>query len=210
MYQLYYSPGACSMAPHVILNEVNQPVELKKIELMKGEGQKPEFLKINSRGQVPVLVDDGQIIREGAAIIIHICEKANSPLLPKSGKERAEALEWLCFGNASLHPAYGRAFWINKNAEGDAKEKLMKAAFEQINKLWAELDARLAKNKYLCGDKVTAADILVTVIANWGSHFPEGSVTHGSNVKRLIKEISQRPAYQKALKDEQVEYKAAA
>jgi len=210
MTTLYYSPGACSMAPHVLLNELNVPVELKKIEISKGEGQSPEFLKINPRGQVPVLVDDGQVIREGVAILVHLMEKHNSPLLPKSGKERTEALEWLCFANASLHPAYGKAFFINKSAPDNAKEVLFKTAFAQINKLWAELDARLANHKYICGDQVTAADILVTVIANWGAYFPPGSVTQGANVKRLLKEISQRPAYQKALKEEAVEYKAAA
>lgn len=210
MYTLYYSPGACSMAPHVVLNEIGAKFELKKVEISKGEGQKPEFLKLNPRGQIPVLVEDGQTIREGAAIIIHLCEKHNSPLLPKSGPERTRALEWLMSANASLHPAYGKGFFVNKNAEGEAKEKLMKVVFEQINKLWAEADAQLAKTKYLAGDNVTAADILYTVIANWGAYFPPGSVKRGPNVTRLIKEISQRPAYQKALKTEQVEYKAAA
>jgi glutathione S-transferase len=211
MYQLYYAPGACSMAPHVLLNEMNVPFEAKKVDIMTGEGQKPEFLKINPRGQVPVLVDDGLVIREGAAILIHLMEKHNSPLLPKSGKDRTEALEWLCFANASMHPAYGKAFFVWKNIEDKkAQELAFKVAFEQINKLWAEVDARLAKNAYVCGKNITGADILLTVIANWGTYFPPGSVTFGNNVKRLIKEISSRPAYKKALATEQVEYKAAA
>ncbi len=211
MYQLYYSPGACSMAPHVLLNELGVPFEAKKVALMEGEGQKPEFLKINPRGQVPVLVDDGQVIREGAAIMIHLMEKHNSPMLPKSGKERDVALEWLCFGNASMHPAYARGFFIWKNIEDKAaQEKAFKVVFQGINKLWAEVDAQLAKTPYVCGNSITAADILITVIANWGAYFPPGSVTLGSNVTRLIKEISSRPSYKKALTTEQVEYKAAA
>jgi len=211
MYKLYYSPGACSMAPHVLLNELNVPFEVSKIDLQAGDGQKPEFLKVNPRGQVPVLVDDGEVIREGAAILIHLMEKNNSPLLPKSGKERTQALEWLCFANASMHPAYARAFFIWKNIEDKkAQEAAFKVVFQQINKLWADVDAQLAKTPYVCGKNITAADILLTVIANWGAYFPPGSVTLGSNVKRLIKEVSNRPAYKKALATEQVEYKAAA
>src|SRR5580704_1768796 len=93
MYKLYYSPGACSMAVHVALNECNQPVTLEKINIR--EPRSPEFLKINPRGQVPVLMDDDLTIREGAAILIYLLEKHQSPLLPKSGKERAVALECL-------------------------------------------------------------------------------------------------------------------
>ena len=211
MYQLYYAPGACSMAPHVLLNELGVQFEAKKIDMMAGESQKPEFLKINPRGQVPVLVDDGQVIREGAAIMIYLMDKHNSSMLPKSGKERATALEWLCFGNATLHPAYGRLFFFKKNVTDKVvQEQLFKIGFEQINKLWAEVDAQLAKTPYICGKNITAADILITVIANWGSWFPENSIKFGSNVTRLIKEISSRPAYKKALATEQVEYKAAA
>lgn len=210
MYQLYYSPGACSMAVHVILNELNVPYTAHKVSISNGDNRKPEFLKLNPRGQVPVLVDGDQVIREGAAMILDLLEKHNSPLLPRSGKERAVALEWLMFANATLHPAYSKAFFIMKNVtDKGQQEQLFKVALQQINSLWAELDARLAKSKYICGDKLTSADILCTVFANWGSSFP-AQPTLGANVKRLIKEISTMPSYQKALKAEEVEYKAAA
>ena len=210
MYQLYYSPGSCSMAIHAMLNEIGAPVELHKLDIMAGDGQKPEFLKLNPRGQVPVLVDDGVVVREGAAIALHLLEKHNSPLLPKSGKERAAALEWLMFANATLHPAYARVFFLMKNAPDKLSENpLFKTALAMINKNWAEVDARLASNAYICGETITAADILITVIAGWGAYFPEAP-TLGANVKRLLKAVSDRPAFQKALKEESVEYKAAA
>ena len=210
MYQLYYSPGSCSMAIHAMLNEIGAPVELHKLDIMAGDGQKPEFLKLNPRGQVPVLVDDGVVVREGAAIALHLLEKHNSPLMPKSGKERAAALEWLMFANATLHPAYARVFFLMKNAPDKLSENsLFKTALAMINKNWAEVDARLASNAYICGETITAADILITVIAGWGAYFPEAP-TLGANVKRLLKAVSDRPAFQKALKEEAVEYKAAA
>jgi glutathione S-transferase len=209
MYQLYYSPGACSMAAHVILNEIGAPMEAIKVDLHAGEGQKPEFLKINPRGQVPVLVDNGKVIRECAAIMIYLMETNNSPLLPKTGEARTRALEWLMFANATLHPAYSRGFGLMRvDIDKAAKDTLTKITVEQINKLWKEVDETLEKSKYIAGDSITAADILLTVIANWSGNFT--GITFGANVKRLLKEISARPSYQKALKDEQVEYKAAA
>ena len=83
MYTLYYIPGACSMAIHVLLNELGQEVKLVNVGDPKGGRERPpEFLKINPRGNVPVLSDDGFIVREGAAIILYLLEKHKSPLLP--------------------------------------------------------------------------------------------------------------------------------
>lgn len=207
MYKLYYSPGSCSMAIHVALNECNQPVTLEKVDLSAGQNRTPEYLKLNPRGQVPVLVDGDRAIREGAAILMHILDKHSSPLLPKSGDARTEALEWLMFANATLHPAYARVFFLKRNGANDGA--LMDAAVAIINKLWQEVDERLASRPYICGEQITIADILLTVIANWTGNVPL-PVTLGANTKRLLKSVIARPAYQKALEAEQVEYKAAA
>lgn len=203
MYTLYYSPGACSMAIHIALNECNQPVKLEKVDL---QNRDPEFLKVNPRGQVPVLVDDGNVIYEGAAQLIHILEKHDSPLLPKNGKERTDALQWLMYCNASLHPAYARLFFLMKN---EGSEELVATATAMLNKMWGQVEERLSKSPYLAGDKVTMGDILLTVIANWTPRMPK-PVTIGPNTKKVLKQIIERPAYKKALESEQVEYKAAA
>ena len=208
MYKLYYSPGACSLAPHVVLNEIGKPFEAIKIDLHKGDGRKPEFLKINPRGQVPVLDDDGTIIKEGAAILLHLCEKENSPLLPKSGPTRTEALEWMMWANASLHPAYGKMFWTKRNVKDEAQQKaLLNTVFDQIQSYWDEAETRLGQTKYLAGDAMTCADILISVFANWGN---KGAVKLGPNVMRVIREVSARPSFQKAIADEQADYKIAA
>jgi glutathione S-transferase len=210
MYKLYYGAGSCSMAIHVALLECDQKVELERVDLMAGQQRAPEFLKLNPRGQVPVLVEGEHVIREGAAILIHILEKHQSPLLPRGGKDRAPALEWLMFGNATLHPAYSRCFFLKRNAEdGPVKEKLLDAAAAQVNKLWEEVEQRLARHTYLCGDQITMADILVTVIANWSPNIPR-PINFGSHTKKLFRSVIARPSYKKALETEQVEYKVAA
>lgn len=207
MYTLYYSPGACSMAVHVVLNELN--VEFSLENLSGGKNRSPEFLKINSLGQVPTLSNNGQIIREGAAILVHLLENNENNLLPKKGKERDAAFEALMFCNATLHPAYGRAFFIMKAVEDQkTKDMVLEPIFENINKLWEEVESRLSKTKYLAGDSVTVADILLSVIANWMNS--NDKIKIGARAKKLIKEIASRPAFKKALESEQIEYKAAA
>lgn len=202
-YKLYYSPGACSMAVNAILNELNQPVDL-----LKASDHQADFMKANPRGAVPVLVTPaGQTIREGGAIIVWLCDTHQSTLLPASGPERATALEWLMSANATLHPAYGTFFMLSKL---NASDELKSAACAKIQKLWDEIEQRLSStNAFICGSTITAADILLTVIANWNGWLST-PVTFGPHCKRLFTTVSARPSFQKAMSSESVEYKAAA
>ena len=208
MYKLYYSPGAFSLAIHVVLNEIKAEFELENVAISERKNRGEEFLKINPRGQVPVLIDGDNIIREGAAILIHLLEKHDSNLLPKLGNERLAALQWLMFCNASLHTAYSRVFFLMKNLEEKAenKEKLFSTAVAMINKLWDEVEERLTQQSYLAGNYMTIADILLTVIANWSPRMP-GEIKLGNKTKELLKKISSLPSYQKSLTTEGVEYK---
>ena len=209
MYKLYYSPGACSMAVHVALNETGAKYELARANL-HGAEKDAALLKANPRHQVPVLDDNGTIVREGAAILIHLLEKENSPLLPKADPERARALEWLCWANASLHPRYSLGFSGGRISDDPkVQEAVGKYACANIQKAWDDVEGHLAKNKYLAGDNVTIGDILMTVIANWSGKMPQ-PINIGPNVKRVLKDITSRPSFQEALQSEQVEYKAAA
>lgn len=209
-YKLYYSPGACSLAVHAILNELKLPYTSEKIDLKKP--RTPEFLKVNPRGAVPVLEIDGKVLREGAAIIITLLETNKSPLLPSSGFERAKALEYLCFVNSTLHPAYGKAFALPYLQIDDKAKETLKAAYAtQIQKYWDEIETQVKKEGgFLAGSQPTAADFLVTVIANWTPGLFEGKVKFGPATQNLLKSISARPSYQKALTDEGVQYKAVA
>lgn len=210
MYTLYYSPGACSMAVHVLLNELNVPYTLEKSTLENGE-KNPEFLKVSPRGAVPAITIDGEPMLEGGAILLYLADKHQSPLMPQEGLERARALQMLMFANATLHPAYARMFGLKKSGlAGEVVDNIMDQTFEQINKLWAEVDAMLAKQPYVCGQECTVADILLTVIGNWALSFASDKIKLGSNTKAMFARVIKRPSYQKALASEHVEYKAAA
>ncbi len=208
-YQLYYAPGTCSMAVHVLLNEVGQKFELIR-EDIHAKPRNPEYLKLNPRGAVPVLVVDGKVLREGAAILTYIAEAHKSALLPASGWERAKAQEWLAFANSTLHPAYGRLFFLKGQlGEKAATDPMYTFATQAVQKYWDEVESVLATQDYIAGKEITVADILLTVIANWGGYLVQ-PINLGTKTKEYLKRVSSRPSYQVALAAEKVEYKAAA
>lgn len=208
-YELYTKAGSCSMAVHAIMNELGLNPKINILEAGAGPNglKNPEYLKINPRGNVPFLVEDGKGMIEGGAIITYLCDK-HGALLPKLGTERAQALQWLMFANATLHPAYGRTFWISSNAPKESQEELLKTARAQIQQLWDYVEGELEKSgtTYLAGIETTAADFLMTTIANWNP----AAYKFGPKTKAIFKNISARPSYQKALAEEKIEYKAAA
>lgn len=208
MYKLFYTPGACSMAVHVLLQELNQPVTLEKVDLSKPRSA--DLLQVNPRGQVPVLMDGNTPIVEGAAIMLHLLDKHPSALMPaKAGFERTKAMEWLMFGNASLHPAYSRYFGATRmNIDPAAKDAVVQTTIDGINAMWQVIEKRLETSPYLAGSEPTIADILCAVIANWAT--AETRIQRGPKTKALLQKISARPAYQKVMQAEQVEYQAAA
>jgi glutathione S-transferase len=195
------------MAVHVLLNEVGAPVTLKNVA---GPPRPAEYLALNPRGSVPTLVEDNFVLREGAAVLITVAEKHNSPLLPASGRERARALEWLAFANATMHPAYARAFFMHRHLGDEAKNNpLYDHVVAAIQGLWNDVENTLQTQDYVCGKSCTLADILLTVIANWSPNIQK-PITFGPKTKGLFQRVTARPAYQQALKEENVTYKVAA
>jgi glutathione S-transferase len=196
------------MAVHVVLNEVGANFKLENVAAPAGQPKSPEYLKINPRGAVPTLQINDFVLREGAAILTHLLDSHKNDLLPDTGLDRAEALEWLCFANSTLHPAYSRCFFQHRVLGDSAKENpLYKPSIEQIQKYWNEIEERLNGRDYLCGDKCTVADILVAVIANW-SHNMKEPINFGPRTREYFVRVTSRPSYQKALAAENVTYRA--
>ncbi len=199
MYQLYYSPGACSLAIHVLLLELGQPVEpINKNALS-------DFAVLNPLGAVPVLVDDGKVLREGAALVLYLLDKHANNLLAASGVAREQGIENLMLANATVHPAYSRLFFLQAHISDPAALAAgLQAAAQSINQLWRVVDGRLAQQPYLGGTQPSPADFLLAVYASWGAYFPV-QITLGRNVERMIAAVRARPAFVQALAAELAE-----
>ncbi len=200
MYTLYYMPGGSSFGIHALL------VELKQKYTLQFYGDVSNYLDINPTGGVPTLDDDGMIIREGAAIALHLIEKHQSLLLPKLQHERTNALQWLMMANASIHPAYGKMFFIANNVKDEKlRVELFRVQAETISDMWQIVNKQLEDKPFICGEEPTVADFLLPVYANWSRFFPV-KINYGSNFLSYCVKMMQYPSFAKAISVENIEY----
>lgn len=203
MYTVYTIPGSCSSGIIVLLEKMQleyNPVKREDV---------PNYSEIVPTNQVPALkLPDGQIITEGAAIVLYLLEKHNSPMLPADLASKAEFLRWLMFDYATLHPAYGRMFAIQYKTQMDdnAKNSVLKQLAPYVSSLWAILDKELEKKKFITGDQPTVVDYLATVYSSWGKNFQDIEITLGKNVERLVEQVSALPEFKAGYKKENIEF----
>ncbi len=167
MYVLYYSQGACSVATQVVLRELGQEVKLIDVQ------QVDNFKAINPVASVPVLIDGDDTLTEGAAIMLHLLTKHKNALFPEKASERQQAIQDIMFANATMHPAYGRLFFLAQNINDEfVKQATLNKAAESINLLWQVIESQLTDKVFLGGDSPSAADIMLSVYSRWGAYFP--------------------------------------
>jgi glutathione S-transferase len=199
MYTLYYLPGACSLATQVVLHELDQAVDIVDRQ------QVSNFTAINPVGTVPVLIDGESTLREGAAILLYLLNKHPSHMLPTSGADREQAIQDILFANATMHPAYGRLFFISQHINDEsAKQAAFTAAAEAINTLWQVVEQQLAGQAFLGGGRPSAADIMLAVYFRWGASFPV-TIAQGSNTATMLAAVQAMPSFQRALTAEQAQ-----
>jgi glutathione S-transferase len=198
--KLYYSPGACSLSPHIVLREAGLTFDLERVDLatkkLKESGA--DYLPINPKGQVPVLqLDDGDKLSEGPAIVQYIADqKPESGLAPANGtRQRYHVQEWLNFVTSDLHKVFAPLF------RPTTPEEFVKITKETLANKFAYLDQHLAKNQYLMGDKFTVADAYCFVVVGW-SKYKEIDLGRWPNLKAYMDRIAARPKVQEAMKAE--------
>jgi glutathione S-transferase len=197
--KLYFAPGACSLSPHIVLREAGQTPELIQVDLREKKTKDGgDFLKINPKGQVPVLqTDDGDTLTEGPVIVQYVGDKAPaSKLVPPAGsKERYKVQEWLNFVGSELHKTFGPIF---RPTTPDAYKDLSK---QNIANRFKFLNEHLAGKQYLMGDTFTAPDAYLYVMTRWAPRV-ELDLNQWPNLKAYSERVAARPKVQEALKAE--------
>jgi len=174
MYILYFSPGACSMAAHVLLEECGADYEVKRVALAKGEQRTEEYRKINPHGKVPALAVNGKVITQNAAILPYIAGQfPNAKFLPLDPVDFANCVELVGWLASTVHPAFGLALHPERPAGGaDIGEAAIKTIGDTGHKIFwnclEEIDARLSGNQWMMGDQYTFADPYALVFYSWG------------------------------------------
>jgi glutathione S-transferase len=201
MSKLYYTPGACSLSPHIALREADLPFELVAVDLaekkLKNGGG--SFLSVNPKGYVPALVlDDGQLLTEGAVIVQYIADqKPERKLAPKAGTtERLRLQEWLHFIATELHKGFGPV--NNPKTNDEAKQFFKNRLLSRFEFLTKSLEGK----SYLLGDTFTVADgYAYYTLRNLKKL--DASVIEGSPIlKAYFERVAQRPAVREALQAE--------
>jgi len=197
--KLYYSPGACSLSPHIVLREAGlafTPVlaSTKTHKLADGT----DYCSINPKGYVPLLeLDDGQRLAEGPAIVQYIADQVPEKKLvaPWGSMERYRQIEWLTFIGTEIHKSFGPLFMPNMPEEAKTLFKArVLARLEWVNQ---QLEGR----QYLMGDSFTVPDAYLFTVTNW-TKFVGVDISGLSHLGAFMQRVAARPAVQEALKAE--------
>ena len=197
--KLFYMPGACSLAPHIIANEAGLDVELIKVDgATKTTEAGQDFLATNPNGYVPALVlADGELMTEASVLVQYLADqKPESGLMPKAGEmARYRVQQWLAFVSTELHKSFGAFFKPN------TPEETKQASREHLAKRLAYVDGKLDGRSYLMGDAFTAADAYLWTILGWAGHVGI-DLSPFANLQRYLGTVAARPAVQKTLREE--------
>lgn len=191
--KLYLAPGACSLADHIAMREAGLDFATVKVDLAtkRTEGGE-DFARINPKGYVPALVlDDGQVLTENAAILSWVADRGAPGLAPGGELGRVRLIEMLAFISAELHKPFIHCFFPTSDAD-------KKAAREAIGRRLRFLADRLGGD-YLFGSAFSAADAYLFVMLRWarmvGLDLPEP-------LSAFVERVNARPAVQQALRHE--------
>lgn len=200
MLKFYYSGAPNPMKVALFLEESGLPYEAIPVDTRKGDQHKPEYLKVNPNGKVPAIVDGDAVVFDSNAILLYLAEKTGK-FLPKdkSDKARGELLSWLMFAATGLGPYSGQSVHFRNYAPEKLAYAINRYAFE-AHRHYGILNERLATRKYMLGDDYTIVDMDVW---GWARMMPivigEEHWAKYPNLKRLVDEISARPAATRAI-----------
>jgi glutathione S-transferase len=203
--KLFYSTGACSLAPHIVLAELNMVYELEAVNLKDKTCASGDYNKINMKGAVPALkMDNGEILTEGAIISQYIADQKNDgTLLPKFGTtERARTLEWMNFISTDVHKNFSPLFFAERLFATVDSQLEVKTVYKKIlTDKFNFIAEKLGQNDYLMGNQFTIADAYMFTCLSW-TKYVGLDLNNWSNLNTYVKRVSERPAVMRAMKEE--------
>lgn len=197
--KLYYSPGACSLSPHIVLREAGFDFSIERVNLRNRQTESgQDFAEINPKGYVPALVlDNGELLTEGPAIVQYLADQApEKGLLPPVGSlERARVQEWLTFIGTELHKSFSPLF------NPAATPEMQEAARAMLSRRLPVAAAAVASNPYLVGDRFSVADAYLFVVLGWAP-MVKVDLSAWPSLAEFSARIAARPSVQAALEAE--------
>lgn len=203
--KLYTTPGACSMADHIVLEWIGKPYTAQIVS--REQRATPEFKKLNPAGAVPVFEDGDWVLTQNSAILNYLADKFPESKLGGDGtpKSRAEVNRWLGMLNADVHPAFHPLFGAANYLGEEAAEKVKEAARRKLRGYFVRLDAQLSGRDWLAGTR-SIADPYLFIVLRWARAMGV-DLSGFHNLEAFEKRMRTDKGVQKVLKDEGVDQK---
>ncbi|WP_085907630.1 glutathione transferase GstA [Kiloniella majae] len=198
--KLFYKPGACPLASHIILHEVGAAFEVEEVDTDAGVTKSgKDYKEINNKGYVPALeLETGEVLTEGASILQYIAAQyPEKGLVPEAGTVATARLqEYLNYTSAELHKAFGPLF------SGSATDEEKQAAIVNVGTKFDYLNDLFGDGRtYLLGDQFSVADAYMFVVSNW-SNFVGVELARWPNVAAFVARVAKRSSSQAAMRAE--------
>jgi glutathione S-transferase len=168
--KLYYSPGACSLAPHIVLEETGDRFELSRVDMAANQQNSPEFLRINPKARVPALTDGDWVLTEAPAILRYIAARHPAAgLWPWDPREEARCAEWLNWLSSTIQPAFVHVRRAARYAtDPRAIEDVVSTGKKNARDVWRKVEEKIGEGPWALGERYSVADALLIVYWIWG------------------------------------------
>jgi len=197
--KLYYMPGTCALAIHIVLEWTGERYEDEEVE--RGMLQSPAYLALNPSGVVPTLVDGDRVLVEASAILLHLADThPRHELIPPVGMpERYDAYRWVVHVGGTLHPHFWPYFAPGRYTTNPAHEADVRTAAEAlIGKDFDVIDRQLAGRRFILGDRKSIADAYLFPMARWGYRLKRPTAAY-ANIHRFVETMAADPGVRAAM-----------
>jgi len=213
MIQLHYYPSTAAMVPHIVLEELGVAYERVLVDRMADAHRRPDYLRLNPNGLIPVLTDGALVLYETAAIVLHLCDThPQARLAPALGTaQRADFYKWLMWLTNTLQAALIVYFyphrWVDEGNEGGAAQ-VQRHAERKVAALLGQLEAQLASHggPWFMGRDYSALDAYVFTMCRWTRNFRNEAPARARPVLAgYLQRMLERPALQRVIANEHLE-----
>lgn len=204
---LYYSPGSCSLAPHIVLEEIGLPFSLSLASTDDGKTRTPEFLRVNPKGRVPVLVTGDSVLTEAPAILLHLAiSNPDAGLLPSTKDGLVRSLEWFNWLSGTVHAVAIRQIWRPENFIRDQLQhkEIVSKGKENLQSAFALIEERMSSTDWAVGEHYSTVDSYLLVFYRWGNRIGIDMTSEYKSWTQHTLRVLERAAVGRALSQESI------
>jgi glutathione S-transferase len=204
---LYYSPGACSFAPHVVLREIGEVFELRRVSTADRDNDSPEYLAVNPKGRIPALIINNFILTENPAILAYLGRKYPEAMLyPSTGKEdEARCLELLAWSSNTVHVTFAQILRPERFVLGATDfPAVQSSGHANFQRCLTIIESHLGQHTFAIGARFSVVDPFWLVFYRWGVRLGYEMESLYPNYTKYVEKLAQRPSVSSALEMEAI------